>query len=145
MLVDFGIAKHYDPESTTTAVRRASPGYGAPEQYSKGTNTATDIYGWERHYTRCSRGEVPVDAFTRMTALGSTGKDPLAPVNTLVPAISQHVADTIQKAMAINSQDRFATVEEFWQTLNASPMQQSPTMFAPMATPSSDGCRSNVS
>lgn len=30
-LVDFGIAKEYDQDATTTAVRRCSPGYGAPE------------------------------------------------------------------------------------------------------------------
>jgi serine/threonine protein kinase len=34
VLVDFCIAKLYDPESTTAAVRHASRGYGAPEQYS---------------------------------------------------------------------------------------------------------------
>ncbi len=30
VLVDFGIAKIYEPEATTTAVRHCSPGYGAP-------------------------------------------------------------------------------------------------------------------
>lgn len=45
VLVDLGIAKEYDPDSTTTAIRRASPGYAAPEQYSKGTDIQTDIYG----------------------------------------------------------------------------------------------------
>ncbi len=39
VLVDFDIAKEFDPDSTTTAVRRCSPGYGAPEQYAQGTNT----------------------------------------------------------------------------------------------------------
>src|SRR5947209_14578001 len=45
VLVDFGIAKEFDPDSTTTAVRRCSPGYVAPEQYNRGTNIRTDIYG----------------------------------------------------------------------------------------------------
>src|SRR5438270_693791 len=45
LLVDFGIAKEYDTEGTTSAVRYGSHGYGAPEQYSAGTNTRTDIYG----------------------------------------------------------------------------------------------------
>ncbi len=30
VLVDFGIAKEYEPDSTTTTVRRCSPGFGAP-------------------------------------------------------------------------------------------------------------------
>src|SRR6266700_2840874 len=45
ILVDFGIAKVYDTQGTTSAVRHGSPGYGAPEHYSEGTNARTDIYG----------------------------------------------------------------------------------------------------
>ena len=45
ILVDFGIAKEFDKQGTTSAVRYGSHGYGAPEQYSAGTNTRTDIYG----------------------------------------------------------------------------------------------------
>lgn len=128
MLVDFGIAKPYNPETTTTAVRRASPGYGAPEQYSKGTNIRTDIYGLGATLYTLLTGEVPVDAFTRMTALSSNGKDPLEPLHTRVPAIPRHVSDAVQRAMAINSEDRFPSVEQFWQGLNARPMRQTPTM-----------------
>ncbi len=39
VLVDFGIAKEFNPNSTTTAVRHASPGYAAPEQYGIGIAT----------------------------------------------------------------------------------------------------------
>ncbi|MBA2391650.1 MAG: hypothetical protein H0V70_02755 [Ktedonobacteraceae bacterium] len=35
----------------------------------------------------------------------------------MIPEIPQHVADAIERAMSINSADRFATVEEFWQAL----------------------------
>lgn len=137
VLVDFGIAKAYDPESTTTAIRRASPGYGAPEQYSKGTNTRTDIYGLAATVYALLSGEVPVDAFTRMTALGSNSKDPLVPIDALVPGIPKHVAEAIQQALAINSQDRFATVEQFWQALNARPVRQSPTTVVAKREPES--------
>ena len=119
MLVDFGIAKEYDPDSTTTAVRRCSPGYGAPEQYSRGTNTRTDIYGLGATFYSLLTGVVPDDAFYRMTQLGSNGIDPLEPVKNLVPDIPQAVSDAIQRAMSINSNDRFAAVEQFWQALNA--------------------------
>jgi serine/threonine protein kinase len=119
MLVDFGIAKEYDPDSTTTAVRRCSPGYGAPEQYSRGTNTRTDIYGLGATFYSLLTGVVPDDAFYRMTQLGTNGIDPLEPVNRLVPGIPPAVSDAIQRAMSINSNDRFATVEQFLQALNA--------------------------
>src|SRR5205823_3120379 len=96
VLVDFGIAKEYDPDSTTTAVRRCSPGYGAPEQYSRGTNTRTDIYGLGATFYCLLTGFVPEDAFYRMTQLGSKGTDPLEPLQELVPEIPQAVSDTIQ-------------------------------------------------
>ncbi|GAC1615511.1 MAG: hypothetical protein NVS4B7_08060 [Ktedonobacteraceae bacterium] len=126
VLVDFGIAKEYDPDSTTTAVRRRSPGYGAPEQYSRGTNTRTDIYGLGATFYSLLTGFVPEDAFYRMTQLGSKGKDALEPVHLLVPTIPPLISDAIQKAMSISSNDRFATVEQFWQALNAYPTWQKP-------------------
>jgi hypothetical protein len=71
-----------------------------------------------------------------MTALSSSGKDPLEPVDAHVPGIPQHVVDAIQKAMAIDSQDRIDRVEQFWLALNARPMrQQSPTVVAVGAVP----------
>jgi eukaryotic-like serine/threonine-protein kinase len=117
VLVDFGIAKEYDQDSTTTAVRHCSPGYGAPEHYARGTNTRTDIYGLAATFSTLLTGSVPVDALYRMTQLGSKHEEPLVPVNKVVPEIPQHVADAIERAMSINSNDRFATVEEFWQAL----------------------------
>ncbi|MBA2391206.1 MAG: serine/threonine protein kinase, partial [Ktedonobacteraceae bacterium] len=62
VLVDFGIAKEYDQDSTTTAVRHCSPGYGAPEHYARGTNTRTDIYGLAATFYTLLTGNVPVDA-----------------------------------------------------------------------------------
>src|SRR5438552_4209864 len=117
VLVDFGIAKEYDQDSTTTAVRHCSPGYGAPEHYARGTNTRTDIYGLAATFYTLLTGSVPVDALYRMTQLGSKHEDPLQLVNVLMPEIPQYIADAIECAMAINSNDRFATIEEFWQAL----------------------------
>ncbi len=118
VLVDFGIAKEYSVDATTTAVRRCSPGYGAPEQYARGTNPRTDIYGLAATLYALLIGAVPIDAFYRMTQIGGKKHDPLEPVVQLVPSIPRSVSDAIQRAMAINSADRFASVEEFWQALN---------------------------
>ncbi len=136
MLVDFGIAKEFDPDSTTTAVRRCSPGYGAPEQYSRGTNTRTDIYGLGATFYTLLTGFVPEDAFHRMAQMGSRGTDSLEPVNKLVPTIPSHIARAIEKAMAINIVDRYDNVEQFWQALNASPgLERSPAAFVDPITP----------
>ncbi len=122
VLVDFGIAKEYDPESTTTAVRHASPGYGAPEQYGIGTNTRTDIYGLGATIYALLTGIVPADAFFRATQQGSKGTDPLEPISQHVPNIPRHIEQAIYRAMDIDSNARFATVEDFWQALNAEPL-----------------------
>jgi hypothetical protein len=45
-LIDFGIARLYDPNKTRDTGPLGSPGYAAPEQYGKAQSTTqTDIYG----------------------------------------------------------------------------------------------------
>ncbi len=117
VLVDFGIAKEYEPDSTTTTVRRCSPGYGAPEQYGGGTDIRTDIYGLAATLYALLTGRIPADAFQRMMQLGSKGIDPLVPVIQIMPDIPFSASEAIQKAMCISGNDRFATVAEFWQAL----------------------------
>ncbi len=116
VLVDFGIAKEYTTDATTTAVRYCSPGYGAIEQYSMGTDLRTDVYGIAATMYAMISGIVPVDALQRVTKM-SNGEDPLIPLQELVPTIPEYIADAIQRAMAIDSDARFATVKEFWQAL----------------------------
>ena len=122
VLVDFGIAKEYDPDSTTTAVRHASPGYAAPEQYGIGTNTRTDIYGLGATIYTLLTGVVPTDAFYRTTNLGSGRNDPLESIHKFAPNVPPHIADAIYRAMAVDMNDRFPTVQDFWQDLIAPPV-----------------------
>jgi eukaryotic-like serine/threonine-protein kinase len=124
VLVDFGIAKEYDTQGTTSAVRYGSHGYGAPEQYSSGTNTRTDIYGLGATLYTLLTGEVPADALDRMTQLSNDYSDPLKPPSELVPSIPLHVSRAIQRAMSINMMQRFATAQEFWQALHGESAQQ---------------------
>ncbi len=119
VLVDFGIAKELDPDATTTAIRHASPGYAAPEQYGVGTDTRTDIYGLGATIYTLLTGIVPADAFYRATNLGSKGFDTLESIRKYAPNVPQHVADAIYRAMAVDKNDRFPTVQDFWQELNA--------------------------
>ncbi len=118
VLVDFDIAKEFDPDSTTTAVRRCSPGYGAPEQYGHGTSPLTDIYGLGATIYTLLSGQIPPDALHRMTMLGAKGRDPLVPLDELVPTISQRVAQAVQRAMSLHQSDRFPTIEQFWHELD---------------------------
>jgi serine/threonine protein kinase len=117
VLVDFGIAKEYEPDSTTTAIRHCSPGYGSPEHYATGTDIRTDIYSLGATFYALLTGVVPTDALYRMAQMSSKGIDPLLKVNALVPTLSGELAEVLARAMAINSANRFASVEEFWQAL----------------------------
>jgi eukaryotic-like serine/threonine-protein kinase len=126
VLVDFGIAKEYDQDSTTTAVRHCSPGYGSPEHYAHGTNTRTDIYSLAATCYTLLTGKVPIDALHRMTQISSKGVDPLEPVDQLVPTLPASVTEVLIHAMAINSNDRFATVDEFWQAFKACNVEDDP-------------------
>lgn len=117
VLVDFGIAKEVDQEGTTTAVRHATPSYGAPEQYSAGTDTRTDIYGLGATLYTLLTGTLPVDAFFRMTRQINQQRDPLVPIEHLVPDLPNSVSAAISRAMALDKNERFATVEDFWRAL----------------------------
>jgi serine/threonine protein kinase len=115
VLVDFGIAKEYQSEATTTAVRHCSPGYSSPEQYSsEGTNPRADIYGVGATCYTLLTGTIPVDALQRMTGIASKGEDTLKRVAELAPDVPKTAARAIEKAMAISEKRRFETAEDFW-------------------------------
>ena len=119
VLVDFGIAKEFVPDGTTTAFRTGSPGFAAPEQYSRGTSTRSDVYGLGATVYNLLTGTLPADALDRMTKTSSGEPDPLLAAHTLAPTVPQGVSKIIAKAMALNTNDRFATVEQFWQAFAA--------------------------
>jgi serine/threonine protein kinase len=124
VLVDFGIAKEYTTDSTTTAIRHCSPGYGAPEQYALGTDHRTDIYGLAATFYALLTGTVPVDSLQRATKLGTQGIDPLVPVRELAPAVPENVANAIQRAMSIGPDNRFNSIDEFWQAIHEQTVQE---------------------
>ena len=121
MLVDFGSAKEYVANETTALTHR-SPGYAAPEQYGTGTTPRTDIYGLGATFYTLLTGRVLVDAISRI--MKSKGVDPLNLANLLAPAVPPTVAQALQRALSISSADRYESIEEFWQDLNAHATEQ---------------------
>jgi eukaryotic-like serine/threonine-protein kinase len=126
VLVDFGVGKQYHLGSQDVPVRPPVVGYEAPEQYSGEISTRTDIYGLGATLYTLVTGMVPADALQRKRLIESEAVDPLKPVNQLVPAIPAHVAEAIQRAMSLNSSDRFPTAEQFTQALKSALVQQPP-------------------
>ncbi len=87
--------------------------------YIEGPNL--EVLQKEQLYTMLT-GVIPPDAITRATR--SKSLDPLRPVNLLVPAIAPEVARAIEEAMSISIDDRFQTIEQFWQELQGTPTRE---------------------
>ena len=117
VLVDLGTAKEFGNDDTTAMIRHCTAGYGAPEQYSTGTNPRTDIYGLGATLYTLLTGVVPPDAVVRATVLAGGGRDPLLPASELVPGLPPHINAAIKRAMSMKILSRFDTVQEFWDTL----------------------------
>ncbi len=123
MLVDFGTAKEYHSDATTSIVRQLTTGYAAPEQYMGGTDPRTDVYGLGATLYTLLSGQTPPDALLRATR--SKGADPLESAHLNLPAVPVSIVECIRRAMSMSSDDRFETVEEFWRQLQAhAPLQQ---------------------
>jgi serine/threonine protein kinase len=122
VLVDFGIAKEFVMDKTTNVIRHGSPGYAAPEQYGGGTDPHTDLYGLAATLYTMLTGVIPPDAISRATR--SKALDPLRSVILLVPSIPAEVAGAIERAMSISIDDRFETIEQFWQELHGNRAQE---------------------
>ena len=109
-LVDFGLAKiMVGGEQTTTGARAMTPGYSPPEQYGTApTDARTDIYSLGATLYAALTGIIPEDGLAR-----ATGKAELTPMRELNPKISRRLALTIETALAVDSDHRYQTAEQF--------------------------------
>jgi len=111
ILVDFGIAKLYDPSTKTTLGARAvSQGYSPPEQYGIGsTDVRSDIYSLGATTYHLLTSLMPPPASDLLS--GIAGPPPLA--NLINPSIPGLVAKSLQKAMQLDKHARFKSIVEF--------------------------------
>jgi len=110
-LIDFGIARFFDPRKQTDTLRMGTMGYAPPEQYAgKGqTDVRSDIYslGATLHHLLTRRDPTQYPPFTFNTA----------PPRSLNPAVSSHVEAAIMKALAHDRAQRFQTASEMKQAI----------------------------
>ena len=130
MLVDFGIAKVYDPSAlhpslTQSGARGVTPGFSSPEQYSGGgrTNACSDIYSLGATFYYLLTSQVPVESIQLIQGT------PLISPRHYNSAITPFIEQTILRAMVLDPQKRFQTAQDFKNSLymNASSIPSRPT------------------
>ena len=143
-LVDFGLAKVYDPQQhTTLGARGVTPGYAPPEQYGEGrTNARSDIYSAAATLYSLLTGQTPPDALAYMIR-----QTPFPRPREINPRISPHVEAAILRAMQPAPEDRFDTVRDLREALlrpqdprpdvgeSAFPSAEAPALESEIAAP----------
>ena len=121
-LVDFGLAKVIQgSQVTTTGARAMTPGYSPPEQYGTArTDPRTDIYSLGATLYAALTGVIPEDGLARAMENAE-----LTPIRKRSSKVGRRLASAVEKAMAVDADDRFQTAEEFRKALlNASSKTQ---------------------
>ncbi len=110
VLVDFGLAKILQSgQATSTGARAMTPGYSPPEQYGTArTDDRSDIYSLGATLYAALTAIIPEDGLARMT-----GKALLTPLRELAPKLNRKLADTIEKALEVEPENRFQSAEDF--------------------------------
>jgi hypothetical protein len=115
ILVDFGLAKHYQQdEMTAVGAKGTTAGYSPVEQYGHGTDARSDIYALGATLYTLITGQVPPEALDR--ALENNN---LRPISEFNPEVSESLQQAIEKAMAVQADDRFQNAKAFQEALLA--------------------------
>ncbi len=121
VLVDFGIAKIYNPKKQTARIAKAiSSGFSPPEQYGGGTDPRSDVYALGATLYCAVTAHVPPEAMDLLTCTAR-----LAPPRQINPGVSAALEQIILRAMSLDSRQRFATGREMAQALHACQRGQS--------------------
>ena len=109
MLVDFGIAKIYDPNSKTTQGAQAvTPGFSPYEQYGQGsTDARSDVYALGATLYTLLTGAEPPESIQRVV------RDPLVLPRQRNPTISLRTSAALMGSLKMDPAQRFQSAADF--------------------------------
>lgn len=122
VLLDFGLAKgraglmHQPADSLS--LLGYTPHYASLEQIQgERTDVRSDIYALAATLYHLLTGRVPSDALKRATEVIAGYADPLVPANQIASGVPTHVANALERALALRPNDRPADAAEFREIL----------------------------
>ena len=122
LLSDFGIAVISKTGRTTRSVSHGTAGtpyYMAPEMFRGKPEKASDQYSLAVMVYRWLSGTLPFSEGNFIQLGYQYGYVPVPPLRDKVPTLSADVEAVIMRALSKESQDRFASVREFAEALDA--------------------------
>lgn len=122
ILLDFGLAKGQAGEisriTTSASIYGYTPNYAPLEQIQGlGTDARSDIYALAATLYHLMTGVKPPDALTRAAAIVNGQPDPLKPAHEVNSSVPAGLAAVLQKAMAQNRDQRYASAAEMRRAL----------------------------
>jgi Tol biopolymer transport system component/tRNA A-37 threonylcarbamoyl transferase component Bud32 len=108
-LIDFGIAKLFNPAQRHGASLVGTPGYAAPEQYRGVAEPRSDIYGLGATLHHLLTGCDPTDTSQHLFDFAS--------IRDYDPSLSEEIEKVIERALAMKMKDRYESVEEMSRAL----------------------------
>ena len=120
VLIDFGIAREFTPNSAQTHTRIVSDGYAPLEQYlAKEKRTpASDVYGLAATLYALLTAQVPIPAVIR-------DRQPMPAPRDLQPQLSAAVNQAVMRGMAVEARYRPASVDEWLSLLHEPELEPS--------------------
>ena len=117
ILLDFGLAKGTPTDAShltnANSIFGYSKNYASLEQMQgTGTDPRSDLYSLAATLYHLLTGVPPADSLTRAMSVLNEQPDPLKPANELHAQVPAGIANVLQRAMALNSNQRPASANE---------------------------------